>query len=568
MSNQKSNLPNVAAGIPAKITFIYALLGGAWILFSDRLLALIITDLGMLTRLQTFKGWFYVLVTAGVLYYLIGKNVHALEVSRKALQASNQNLEAANQELLAADEELRQQYELLLEARENQKQAEETINYQAYYDSLTNLPNRYLFNDRLTSAIAHANKKNEYLALFLVNLDRFKQINSSLGHTVGDQLLVEAAGRLIACAGKGTTVARIAGDEFALILSHLSGAGALAAEAEKISQAFQPVWKIAHHELHLSACLGITVYPTDGSDAQTLLQNAQTALNRAKEQDNYNCQFYTYAMHSHFSQRLHLENELRQAMVKHSFLVYYQPIVSLHTGTIVGLEALVRWQHPTRGLLSPDKFIDLAEECNLIFPLGQFVLQTACSQVTTWHQAGFPDLFISVNLSARQFKGANLVSNIVQTLQETELQPNRLLLEITEGTAISDIDFTISTLNELRQMGVRIAMDDFGTGYSSLSYLKILPIDVLKIDRSFIKDITTNQASKAIAAAIMSLSNNLSIKVTAEGVETFEQLDYLKNLSCDKAQGYLFSKPLPANELAALLNYNVTMAKASSPEEN
>jgi diguanylate cyclase (GGDEF)-like protein len=443
------------------------------------------------------------------------------------------------------------------------KQAEETIRYLAYHDALTNLPNRTLFNDRIALAMAQAHRNQHKLAVMFLDLDRFKIINDTLGHSIGDKLLQDVARRLTACLREGDTVARLGGDEFLVLLPRVDQVEDVAKMAERILEIFKTPFRLDNHELFISSSIGITLYPADGDNVQTLLKNADTALNRAKAQGRNIYQFYTSTMNARAFERVILESGLRRALEQEEFIVYYQPQISLHTGQIVGMEVLLRWQHPDLGLIPPMKFIPLAEDTGLIVQLGEWVLRTACIQNKAWQQAGFPPLCVSVNLSPRLFKQQNLVQLIDRILKETQLDPHYLDLELTEGTAMENAELAIATLRELKKMGVRLSMDDFGTGYSSLSYLKRFPIDRLKIDRSFVLNITVNPDDAVIAMLIINMAHNLNLKVIAEGVETEEQLSFLRLHHCDEIQGFIFSRPVPAEVFTRLLE-----EKRCLPPEN
>jgi diguanylate cyclase (GGDEF)-like protein len=433
------------------------------------------------------------------------------------------------------------------------KRHEETILRMAYYDTLTDLPNRILFSDRLTMELAHTRREQKKLAVLLLNLDRFRVINDSLGHTFGDRLLQSVAFRLRNCVREGDTVARLGGDEFLLLITGIMQPEDAAKVVQKIFEALKPPFHFEGHELHITASVGVALYPDDGEDAQTLLKSANTALHRAKEQGRDTYQLHTATMNAKAFDRLMLEHGLRRALERDELVVYYQPQVNLHTKQIVGMEALVRWQHPDQGIILPARFIPLAEETGLIIPIGERVLQAACAQNKAWQDAGFPPIRVSVNLSARHFKQKNLVEIIARTLKETGLDPKYLDLELTEGTIMENAEETIKTLRALKDMGVHLSIDDFGTGYSSLNYLRRFPIDTLKIDQSFVQDIPTNPDDAAITAAIIAMTHSLKLKVMAEGVETEEQLPFLYSQHCDEVQGYYFSKPLPPEAFTQLL---------------
>ena len=439
------------------------------------------------------------------------------------------------------------------ELRRERRRAEASVKHQASHDVLTDLPNRTLFKDRLTLALAHANRYRNMLAVLFVDLDRFKNIIDTLGPAVGDRLLQGVAERLASCLDEGDTLARLGGDEFVILLPRLQRADKAVKVAQRVLEVLKPVFLFNEHELHITTSIGISLYPYDGADVDTLLKNADTALYRAKEQGRNNYQLYTPAMNARAFERLAMENSLRKALERQQFMLHYQPQVDMPGGKISGMEALVRWRHPDLGLVYPAEFITLAEETGLIVPLGDWVLRTACTQARIWHKAGYPQLTVAVNLSARQFQHQGLTDTLARVLKETELDPRTLELEITESIAMQNADFTHVVLNHVKEIGVRIAMDDFGTGYSSLSYLRKFPIDTLKIDQSFVRDLTSDPNDAAIANAIIVLAHSLKLKVVAEGVETAEQEAFLKAHHCDKLQGYLYNRPLTVEQFEQLL---------------
>jgi diguanylate cyclase (GGDEF)-like protein/PAS domain S-box-containing protein len=442
------------------------------------------------------------------------------------------------------------------------KQAEETIKHLAYHDALTGLANRTLFQDRLTVALAQARRKKQTAAVMFLDLDRFKAVNDTVGHALGDHLLQGVAERLTGLVRDGDTVARVGGDEFALLLQEVERAEEVAEVAERVLDALRQPWVLNGQEFRITTSIGIAMFPNDGEDADSLLRNADTAMYRAKEQGRDNFQLYTPDMNARIAERLALENSLRHGLERGELLVYYQPQVDIASGKIVGMEALVRWQHPERGLVFPAEFIPVAEETGLIVPLGEWVLRTACAQNKAWQAAGFPPMRVAVNLSARQFQQRDLIEVVDEVLTETGLEARWLQLEITEGVAMQDVESNIAVLRELREMGVQIAIDDFGTGHSSLSYLSRLPIDVVKIDQSFIQDLTTDPNDAAIARSIIVMAHNLKLRVIAEGVETEEQLAFLKKRRCDEMQGYLFSKPAPAEAFEEMLRQGARRPRA------
>jgi diguanylate cyclase (GGDEF)-like protein len=440
-----------------------------------------------------------------------------------------------------------------LEELVRQRTAE--LNHLAYHDALTDLPNRILFEDRLTQALILAERNRQTLGMLFLSLDRFKKVHDTLGRAIGDRLLQKVAERLRSSAHQGETVARFEGDEFALLLTHIGGTeGEDVVEVIfQINESLKLPFVIDDHELFITVSIGISLYPDDGADAPTLLKNADAALYRAREQGGDNYQFYTADMNAKAMKRLTLESSLRRALERSEFEVYYQPVLDTNTRKIVGMEALLRWHHPELGLVQPIEFIPLAEDTGMIVPIGEWVLRTACAQSKSWQGAGFAPLSLAVNLSARQFQQQNLSEMVVRILQETGLNAHDLKLELTESSIMKNAESAVRTLGELKAMGVKIAIDDFGTGYSSLGYLKRLPIDTLKIDRSFVRDVTADPDDAALVMAIITLAHNLRLKVVAEGVESEEQLSFLHLLRCDEWQGYLFSKPVPVEAFEELL---------------
>ncbi|NEU74091.1 EAL domain-containing protein [Hassallia byssoidea VB512170] len=434
------------------------------------------------------------------------------------------------------------------------KLAEAKIRHQALHDLLTDLPNRVLFNERLSESLAQAREKKEKLAVCFLDLDRFKTINDTLGHALGDKLLQSVAQRLTKYLRSSDFIARWGGDEFTLLFPEINDAKEAAYIVQHILAALKPEFDIENHHLHISASIGIALYPMHGEDGETLIKNADAALSRVKSQGRNNYQFYHSAINSQASELLSLENSLHYALEREEFIVYYQPQINISTGEIIKMEALLRWQHPKLGLIYPEKFIPLAEETGLIVTIGEWVLKTACAQNKAWQDTlGLPSLSIAVNLSARQFQQSNLVKLVTQILLETQLNPKYLELEITESIAMHNAEFTKAILNEINNMGVYISIDDFGTGYCSFNYLKKFPIHALKIDKSFVRDLTKNSNDAAIITAIIALAHGLNLAVVGEGVETEEQRNLLRILECELMQGYFFSRPVLAEDATKLL---------------
>ena len=438
------------------------------------------------------------------------------------------------------------------------KKAEERLAYLAQYDSLTGLPNRSLFRDRLTQAMVRAKRNDRILALMFLDLDHFKEINDSLGHSTGDEVLQAVAGRLRASLRLVDTIARLGGDEFTIILENIARPDDVTMVAQKIWSAFSDPLVIQGREIFVTASIGITLYPRDVEDIDALLQTADIAMYHAKEEGRNTYEFYAAEMHDHAAERLNMEALLRRALERQEFLLHYQPKVTVHGGRIVGMEALIRWNSKELGVVSPAKFIPLAEKTGLIVPIGEWVLKVACAQNKAWQARGLPALLMSVNLSARQFQQKNLVEMIVGAIEATGLGARFLELEITESMIMHRPEKAIAVLQQLHDIGVQLSVDDFGTGYSSLAYLKRFPVQKLKIDQSFVRDITTDAEDAAIVGAVVAMAKSLELNVIAEGVETPEQLAFLAKLDCDEYQGYLFSRPLPADEIERSLEKNQT----------
>ncbi|MEN3373210.1 EAL domain-containing protein [Dechloromonas sp. ZS-1] len=432
------------------------------------------------------------------------------------------------------------------------KEAEQRIRELADFDALTGLPNRRLLHDRFGQLLAAAQRDGEEIALIFLDLDHFKRVNDSLGHSVGDQLLCQLARRLETVVRRGDTLARLGGDEFILALPGIHGPAAVDVARRLIDVCTHP-FTVGGHDLAITPSLGISFFPQDGLDFETLLRNADAAMYKAKELGRNTFQFYSAEMNKATLERLLMESSLRRALQQQEFRLHYQPLISLQSGLIVGAEALIRWQHPDLGMIFPDRFIHVAEENGLINPIGDWVLCTACRQAQAWQAAGLPPISVAVNVAPVQFRQAGFVDMVAGALASSGLQASALELEVTERTVMHDADIHLGTLSALSRMGVELALDDFGTGYSSLAYLKRFPVGKLKIDRSFIGDLDTNPDDQAIASTVVSMGRSLRMTVLAEGVETPGQLALLRRMGCDMAQGYLFSRPVPADEMADLL---------------
>jgi diguanylate cyclase (GGDEF)-like protein len=428
------------------------------------------------------------------------------------------------------------------------------IEYLAYHDNLTTLPNRSMFSKLLGHSINQAHRYKRQLAVLFLDLDHFKTINDTLGHEAGDQLLQEVAVRLKSCLRETDTVARLGGDEFVIILPELEVEKYAATVAQKILSVTARLFVLLGQECRVTASIGISTYPQDGLDEQTLTKNADIAMYKAKEEGKNNFQFYSEALNASSLERLNLESALRHALERNQFQLYYQAKRDTHSGQITGMEALLRWQHPDLGTVAPMQFIPLAEETGLILPIGKWVLRTACMQNVAWNNLGRTPLSIAVNLTARQFVDENLLANLTKVLADTGMDAHLLELEISEGMLMRDVDNNLRILRGIKDLGVRVAIDDFGIGYSSLALLKQFPLDSIKIDRSFIHDVTNVAEDKALTEAIIAMGRTLSLIVVAQGVETKEQADFLRQNACDEFQGFYLNKPLPADQIAELLH--------------
>ncbi len=434
------------------------------------------------------------------------------------------------------------------------KIAEDTINFQAYHDLLTNLPNRALLRDRLSLAISQAKREDELLAVMFLDLDRFKNINDSLGHVVGDELLQQVSTRLKSCIREGDTLARFGGDEFTLLLPKIArGKEDVSGIAEKINQVLKDPFLVDDNELYVSASIGIAIYPRDGTDMDSLIKHADIAMYNVKDTGKNNYRFYSTDMTTPYFQNLSLETGIHKALENDEFHLMYQPQINIKTGEIVGVEALLRWDHPEHGLITPAEFIPFAEETGMIVEIGHWVLRNACAQLKSWRDIGLPEIRMSINMSARQLAEKSIVKLISGLLRDYAIPGHCFEIEITENTIMSDMDSVIHKLKALSKKGVFIAIDDFGTGYSSLSYLHKLPIHTLKIDRAFIKEVNMKHTGNSIINTIVAMARGLNLNVIAEGVETQQQLDYLVEIGCSEAQGFLFGKPLTAEIITQLL---------------
>jgi diguanylate cyclase (GGDEF)-like protein len=443
------------------------------------------------------------------------------------------------------------------------KRGDEQVRYMAYYDDMTGLPNRRMFRDNLNERLSLARSAGQQVAVFYLDIDRFKLVNDSFGYDYGNMLLLQLAERFTRCITENDYLARTEGDEFAFFYTNVADSNDVIAVIAEINRVLEKPFVLEQYELHITASIGVAISSADEEDADTLMKYADIALARAKEKGRNEYQIFNFDMKSVSINRLKLENELRRAIAGEEFVLFYQPQVDIETGRIVGVEALIRWEHPEKGLISPNYFISFAEESGLIVPIGEWVLRAACKQNKAWQNQGFPKMPISVNLSMRQFFQHNLKGKISHVLEQTGLEPQYLELEITESMTM-DVDHAIQSLLELKQLGVHVSIDDFGTGYSSLYYLKKFPIDKLKIDRSFVRDIMVDPNDAAIVTTIIAMTHHLNLKVIAEGVETEDQLHFLHQNRCNEVQGYWFSPPVNAAQLENMLSHGVHSAASGN----
>ncbi len=468
-------------------------------------------------------------------------------VERNAAQAA---LLAAKQKAESSAETARAALEETQAANQAIREGEEKLRLQANYDSLTKLPNRTLFMDRLSHALSRGRRDRSQVAVLFLDLDRFKKVNDTLGHNAGDKLLQQAARRLTDCVRETDTVARLGGDEFTVILPDLHNTHNTELVGRKMLQCLAEPFVIDGAEMLVTGSLGITVFPDDGEDAETLLKNADTAMYKSKEDGRNTFRFFTAKMNAKALEYLELENALRYAIEREEFILHYQPIIDLKTGRVTSAEALLRWDNPECGLVAPGKFIPVAEDTGLIVPIGEWVFRTACDQMQVWRDIGLSSLHVSVNLSARQSRDIAFKEMIHRILKETGADPKNITLEITESLFMEEDHRALAILSEFRTMGINLSLDDFGTGYSSLSYLKRFPVNILKIDRSFVVDIDKDTESQGLVEAIIAMAHSQKMKVIAEGAETKEQVEFLRSRECDEVQGFYFSHPLPAEEFA------------------
>ncbi|MEY4728962.1 MAG: hypothetical protein RL020_120 [Pseudomonadota bacterium] len=531
---------------------------------------------GVIGVLGALYGALFLIVKRG--NDVIRKNEIERNRAQKELVLARESLE---QRVLKRTEALKKVNADLKSEITERKRSEDRIREMAYFDHLTKLPNRAFFKSQLETSIGYAKRKNQMLAVMFMDLDHFKRINDTLGHTMGDDLLQQVARRLTQCvrgedmvasvtqfpvAEQGNSVARLGGDEFTLLVTDVVSPYNAGKVARRVIESFSVPFRLGIHQVQVSPSLGISFYPFDGQDVDSLLMTADTAMYHAKEQGRNNYQFYSKTMNAAAFEKLSLESSLRKAMERNEFVLYYQPQIEAKTRKIVGMEALIRWNHPEMGLVAPGSFIPLAEETGLIVPIGEWVLDTACRQNKAWQNAGFAPVRVAVNISSPHFRQEKLIEATSLALNNSQLDASYLEIEVTESLLMQNIESTIAVLEKLKSMGVKLSIDDFGTGYSSLNYLQRFPIDSLKIDRSFVKDLGNTPDDAAITRAIVAMADSLGLSVVAEGVETEKQFDILQSLGCNEMQGYLFSQPVPAQVASQLLRAGMILPKPKTEE--
>ncbi|NGM82358.1 EAL domain-containing protein [Paenibacillus sp. 7124] len=541
----------------SRIAGIYFIIGCLWILLTDKAVSALTSNADLIATINMVKGWFFVFMTALLIFVLILETLKRirkveedLEVSYKNLMNTHENLESAYEEITATEEELRQQYDQLIENQRKLSDSEEKMQHLAYHDLLTDLPNKLNLYENGANLLAGSSGS---AALMFVDIDNFKYINDTMGHGFGDRLIVEASKKLLSIVGDHGVIYRFGGDEFIILLHSLTDKGQAGMMASRILAGLKEAVDIDNSLVHISTSVGISLYPDHGSDIMELVKRADIAMYKAKEAGKGNFIVFDNPLNDTFTERMNIEKQLYTAMERNEFDIYYQPQVDLALNKVTGLEALLRWNSPELGPVSPFKFIKVAEDSHLIIPLGSWVLRKACAFLKNLHEQGFEHLTMSINISMLQLLQTDFNEVVLDTLHSSGLEPDYLELEITESILIESYEHVGTKLNELRDKNIKIALDDFGTGYSSLSYLTHLPISTLKIDKSFIDSIPAETNQAILLEQMLMIGKRMNMCVIAEGVERAEQLAYLQEQGCDKIQGYLFSKPLAARDVERLL---------------
>lgn len=529
-----------------KITIIYIIVSILWIFISDNVLLFLNNNIKIIVGISSIKGYIFIFITSIMLYLFIERNLSKQKQNEKNLRNSYEELTAVYEELYATEESLRSQYDEL-------QFREKEIEHMAYYDSLTELPNRLLFVEKLGLELEKAKEYNIQGVVLFLDLDDFKRINDTLGHNYGDKLLKAVSTKLKLCTREKDIVARFSGDEFLILIPEVYNHIEIANIARRILKIFDSKFELEEKQIFITASIGIIVYPIDGDDVNVIIRNADTAMYKAKSLGKNRYCFFDKNLSEDVYRKSEVEKGLRNALEKEELEVYYQPQVNVQTNRIIGFEALLRWNNKELGNVSPYEFIPIAEETGIINSIFKWLLRKICMQNIEWKNKGYDFQYISINVSSIQFKYENFIRIVKNILNETDVKPECIQIEITESVLMQSINNALNLLSKLKDIGIKIALDDFGTGYSSLNYLRLLPIDTLKIDKSFIDDITNNLEAKDITDGIIQLAHKIKLEVVAEGVEDIEQLELLKQMNCNIIQGYYYCKPLPINELDKVL---------------
>ena len=545
------DLPNPSKISPEfdawKIAFVYLIIAGLWIMVSDRLIIFLFNETESIYFIQTYKGFFFVSVTSYLLFYTLRQRIKSYKYLAIKLYDNYNELESTYEELLATQEELEEKIDEL-------NQGKDKIYQQAYYSDLTGLPNKNMLHQKLEDLIGGDSSKE--INYFMLDLDEFKKINDFHGHEFGDQLLIRVQEKLIKVLPEDYHLFHLGGDEFGILYQENQALKSDIKLINDILGIFKSPLNVEDHYIYSSASLGIASYPDQADDSAELIKNGEIAMYNAKENGKNSYRFYKTEMEKQIKDSLQLEKDLRQAIKNDEFELFYQPLFDLEQNKITTLEALIRWQKPGEGYVSPAEFIPFAEKTGLITEIGQWVLQEACSQKKKWLEKGFNDLSVSINISAKELEAANFYENLVRQINNKEIDCHKIELEITESDVMKNLNKNIKILEKLRKLGIKVSLDDFGTGYSSLNYLRKMPIDNIKIDRSFINNILSDQKEKRILSSIIELSKTIGLKITVEGIENEDQLQFIKDKKCDRAQGYLLARPAPAAELENYLANN------------
>lgn len=538
-----------------KISAIYGVIGVLWILLSDSLLSKLITDIDLYKKIATYKGWVYVVITMILIFSLVFRRIFLFKKAIEKIAINFKKLNTNHEELVALEEELRQQFEEIETHRNSLIISEERLHLLAYYDMLTELPNRFLFEKKVTELISNNEKSQLKKKFVLINMDidNFKHINDSLGHSAGDLLLQYISNKLKEQVKAPDFVARSSGDEFTIVFEEIKDRKDVINKIQNLLKHLRKPWVLDKQEFFITFSIGIAIYPEHGQDLSVLLKNSDIAMYFIKKNMKDNYCFYLSEMQEKSLDQIKMVNDLRYAVENNELKLVYQPIINLNNNKLIGLEVLVRWVHPIRGIVPPMEFIPLAEETGLIFDIEKWIVKTALMQKKQWEQLGYPSVKMSINISGKRVASKGFVNEIKALIFETKVNCDEIQLEVTETALMEDLDASMKVLNEIRNMEIKIALDDFGTGYSSLTYLKKLPIDVVKLDREFIRNISKPGEDKVIVEYAINLIQRLKMEIVAEGIETIEQLEFLKNNKCDYGQGYLFSKPISKEEFEKLL---------------